>query len=392
MGYLTFIFRHLRKNWVRSGSTASAIAVCIFLFCTLQTFVASLHGFVSQGAARLVTRHNVSLTFRMPNAYEERIAAVPGVKRVAISNYFGGMQDLTKPEDEFPTIAVEADNFLLMYPEYILLESEKKTFLEDQRGCIIGRGLAERLHWKPGDTIQLQSNIPSYLTAKPLDFVISALYQTDQIRYPGTSESVLFFHYKYLYEATGRKAGVATYRVEISDPRQAGVISHDIDSLFENSDTQTHTETEAQYRASAGLLGGNLVPLLNGVALAVMFTILLVTANTMSMTVRERRTEIAVLKTIGFSGRLVLGLVLGEGAVLGAFGAITGLILGRSLVNVLPNVPVIGDLVRDFPKMNIPPAIAAAGIGIGVSLGLVAGLFPAILAYRARITELLRHV
>src|SRR5215467_3096271 len=307
MGFLTFIFTHLRKSWVRSGSTAAAIAVCIFLFCTLQTFVASLNGSLGQGTTRLVTRHNVSFIYRMPNAYEAKIAAIPGVKRVAISNYFGGMQDLSKPQDEFPTVAVETENYLLMYPEYILSASERQTFLDDQHGCILGRALAERLHRKPGDTIQLQSNIPSYRTAQPLDFVISAIYQTDQIRHPGTNDSVLFFHYKYLYEATGRKAGVATYRVEISDPQQAGVISHDIDSLFENSDTQTHTETEAQFRASAGLLGGSLVPLLNGIALAVMFTILLVTANTMSMAIRDRRTEIAVLKTIGFPGRLVLG-------------------------------------------------------------------------------------
>lgn len=392
MRFLPFIFKHLRKNWIRSGSTACAIALCIFLFCTLQTFVASLKGFLGQGTTRLITRHNVSLVFRLPNAYEAQIAAVPGVERVAVSNYFGGMRDLSKPADAFTNFAIEADSFLAMYPEFILAEPERKAFLEDQHGCIIGRALAETFHWKVGDTIQLESNISSYRTARPLDFVISGIYQTDQVRYPGTNESVLFFHYKYLDEATGRKARVSTFRVEIAHPRQAGVISHAIDDLFENSDTQTHTETEAQYRASLGILGGNLIVLLNGIALAVMFTILLVTANTMSMAVRERHTEIAVLKTLGFSNRLVLFLILGESVALGALGAVTGLLLGRSLINVLPNVPVIGDVVRGFPKMNVPPQIGVVGLGIGLSVGLGAGLFPSLLAYRARITELLRHV
>lgn len=315
MRFVPFILKHWRRNWARTGSTAAAIAVCIFLFCTLQTFVASLTGFLSQGSTRLITRNNVSLTFRMPLAYEAQIAAVPGVRRVAISNYFGGMRDINKPEDEFTNFAVEAENFFAMYPEFILPDVEKQSFLSDQHGCVIGRALAEKFSWKVGDAIELESNIASYRTAKPLDLIISGIYRTDQARFPGTNDAILFFHYKYLYEATGRKIGVATYRVEIPEPRQTGTISQAIDSLFENSATQTHTETEAQYRASLGVLGGNLILLLNGIAMTVMFTILLVTANTMSMAIRERRTEIGVLKTLGFGRGLVMSLILGEGEI-----------------------------------------------------------------------------
>ena len=389
MKWMPFILKHLRRNWIRTGSTAAAIAVCIFLFCTLQTFVASLHGSLSQGAVRLVTRNNVSRFVSLPSTYDSRIAGVPGVERVAAANYFGGMRDVNNPDSEFANFAIEAQNFLAMYPEYMLTDAEKKAFLGDQHGCIIGRALAEQFHWKVGDTLQLTSNI--YRNG-PFDFVISAIYRTDQVRYPGTDEEILFFHHKYLDEATGNKAGVRTYRVQIADPRQAGVISHAIDDLFDNSEAETHTETEAQYRASVGVLSGNLVLLLNGIGLAVMFSILLVTANTMSMAVRERHTEIGVLKTLGFSGRLVLWLVLAEGALLGVFGAAIGLLLGRFLIDTLPAFPVIRDLVQLFPKMNVPPAIAAAGMIIGMSLGLVAGLFPSVFAYRARITELLRRV
>jgi putative ABC transport system permease protein len=388
MKWMPFILKHLGRNWIRTGSTAAAIAVCIFLFCTLQTFVASLHGSLNQGAVRLVTSNNVSRFVSLPNTYEERIAAVPGVERVAAANYFGGMRDVNNPDSEFANFAIEAENFLAMYPEYMLTDAEKKAFLGDQHGCIIGRALAEQFHWKVGDTLQLTSNI--YRNG-PFDFVISAIYRTDQVRYPGTDEEILFFHHKYLDETTGNKAGVRTYRVQIANSRQAGVISHAIDDLFENSEAETHTETEAQYRASVGVLSGNLILLLNGIGLAVMFSILLVTANTMSMAVRERHTEIGVLKTLGFSGKLVLWLVLAEGALLGVFGAAIGLLLGRFLIDTLPALPVIGDLVQLFPKMNVPPAIAAAGMIIGISLGLVAGLFPSVFAYRARITELLRR-
>lgn len=389
MKWIPFVLKHLRQNWIRTASTAAAIAICIFLFCTLQTFVVSLHGSLNQGAARLITRNQVSRFYSLPNAYEDHIAAVPGVKRVAAANYFGGMRDVSNPDSEFANFAIEAENFLAMYPEYILTEAEKKAFLGDQHGSIVGRALAEQFNWKAGDALQLTSNI--YRTGKPFEFVISAIYQTDQTRYPGTNESTLFLHYKYLDEMTGRSTGVRTYRVEIADPQEAGVISHAIDDLFENSDAQTHTETEAQYRANAGVLGGNLVLLLNGIGLAVMFTLLLVTANTMSMAVRERRTEIGVLKTLGFPGRLVLGLILAEGVLLGVCGAAVGLLLGRFFIDVLPDVPVIGELVRRFPRMNVPPTIAAVGILIGMSLGLMAGLFPSVFAYRARITELLRQ-
>lgn len=390
MKWLPFILKHLRRNWIRSASTAAAIAVCIFLFCTLQTFVASLRGELSNGVTRLITRHSISRFVSLPQAYEQRIAAVSGVERVAAANYFGGMRDVNNPDSEFENYAIEAENFLAMYPEYMLTDGERKAFLADRHGCIVGRSLAEQFHWRMGETIQLTSNI--YRTGKPYDFVISAIYQTDQVRYPGTDDAALFFHYKYLDEATAGKAGVRTYRIEIAEPRRAGAISHAIDDLFENSGAQTHTETEAQYRASVGVLAGNLVPLLNGIGLAVMFTILLVTANTMSMAVRERHTEIGVLKTLGFPRWLVLWLLLAEGILLGVSGAVVGLLLGRFLIDILPIVPVIGNLVRVFPRMSVPPVIAAGGIFIGMSVGLAAALPSSLFAYRARITELLRRV
>jgi putative ABC transport system permease protein len=264
--------------------------------------------------------------------------------------------------------------------------------MNDLRGCIIGPELAEKFHWKEGDIIQLESIIPPYRIGKPFEFVVDAVFKTDQRRFPGTNEQAMFFHYKYLDEATGRKVGVGMYREEIDDPSHAGVIGQKIDALFENSDTPTHTETEAAFRASFLSLGGNLALLLNGIGLAVMFTILLVTANTMSMAVRERRTEIAVLKTLGFSSALVMALILGEAVSLGAFGGTLGILMGRAMIRALPKIPFIGDAVAGFPNLGMSFQVGSMGMGVALLLGLAAGFIPAFLAYRAKVTELLRQV
>jgi putative ABC transport system permease protein len=392
MKFAPFVLKHLRRNWIRTLSTVMAMALCIFLFCTLQTLITAVTwNLRSSGASRLITRHSVSVIFNLHNSFRDRIAAVPGVKRVTIVNFFGGMRDINKPRDFFPNLAVDAETFLPMYPEYFLTPEQKQRFMGDLRGCLIGPDLAAKFHWKEGDVIQLESIIPPYRIGKPFEFVVSAVYKTDQKRFPGTNDSAMFFHYKYLDEATGRKVGVGMFREEIEDPSQAGVIGKKIDALFENSDTPTHTETEAAFRASFLSLAGNLAVLLNGIALAVMFTILLVTANTMSMAVRERRTEIAVLKTLGFSSALVMALILGEALSLGAFGGTLGIVMGRAMIKALPKIPFIGDAVSGFPNLGLSPGMAAIGMAVALLLGLGAGFVPAFLAYRAKVTELLRQ-
>lgn len=391
MRFLPFILKHLRHNWIRSGSTILAMAVCIFLFATLQTLISVVGGSTkSSGAARLITRHNVSLAFRMPYAYEAQIAALPGVKRVSVANWFGGVRDLSSNRDFFPNFAIEAEAFLPMYPEYHLTAQQQQAFLGDSRGCIIGKDVAEKFHLREGDPLQLQSYMPDYRSGNPFEFIVRGIYATDQTRFPGTSDDMMFFHYKYLDESTGKRGTISTFRVEIADPGKAPEISKTIDALFENSEAQTHTDTEAVYAASFMSLGGKLVLLLNGIGLTVMFTILLVTANTMSMAIRERRREIGVLKTLGFPAGLVLRLVIGEAVTIGAIGGAIGLVLAEFATRLFVRVPMIGDLLKSAANLGLPLSIAALGIGIAAFLGLAAGLVPALLAYRSRITDLLR--
>lgn len=393
MKYLPYVLKHLRRNWIRTGSTVMAMAVCIFLFCTLQTIIAAVNwGLKSASASRLVTRHSISLVYNMPMAYKERIAAIPGVKRVAISNWFGGVLGLPPDFTKFfANFAIEPEDYLAIYPEYVLTDAEKAAFFADRRGAIIGPGLAERFGWSVGSTVQLESTIPPYRIGKPFEFVVRGIYELDEDRYPGTDGRLFFFHHKYLEEAT-RRASAGTFAIEVQEPERAAAVGKAVDAYFENSDVRTKTETEAAFRAGFVSLAGNLALLLNGIGIAVTFTILLVTANTMSMAVRERRTEIAVLKTLGFGSGLVMALILVESLVLGLMGGGLGLALGTAVIGILPKVPLIGDVVRAFPNLGLSPTIAALGFSIAVLLGLAAGLFPALQAYRARITDTLRTV
>ena len=182
MKFAPLILKHLRRNWLRTLSTVLAMAVCIFLICTLQTVVDAVnYGLHLGNASRLVTRHYVSLVYRLPNSYEAKIAAVPGVQSAVIVTWFGG----TYRGDMkyfFPNLAVEPAKFLQIYPEIMLSEDQKQAWFRDGRGCIIGRKLAEKRGWKVGDTFQLESFIPYYRVGKPFDFVIDGIFDTDIVK------------------------------------------------------------------------------------------------------------------------------------------------------------------------------------------------------------------
>lgn len=394
MKFLPYMLKHLRRNWIRTSTTILGMAVCVFLFCVLQTMVQALNWAIESGnASRLVTRHAVGLTQSLPTTYKARIAAIPGVKHVAKANWFGGYMGSTPDfKNFFPNFAVDADEYFAMYSEYALTPEEKQAFMSDRRGCIVGIDTAKKFGWKPGSTFQLESSIPPYRVGKPYEFIVRGVYTVDRVKHPGSDATSMFFHYEYLAETTGHRAGAGTYSLEISDPSQAASVSKAIDAQFENSTAQTKTETEAAFIAGFINLAGNLVLLLNLIGTAVAFTILFVTANTMSMAVRERRKEIGVLKTLGFSSRLVMGLVLGEAVLIGILGGAIGLLLGRSMISILPELPMIGAAVAGFPNLGLSMTVAGLGFGFALLLSMAAGFFPALSAFRSRITDMLRTV
>jgi putative ABC transport system permease protein len=410
MKYIPFVIKHLRRNWVRTGSTVVAMAVCIFLLCTLRSVLAEVDGMLAASSAnRLVTRHSVSLTFNLPIAYESRIQSVSGVKRVAKTVWFGGSLPAKKEgqadagsdsttdwSNFFNNLAVDAENYFAMYPELVIPPDQWQSFRETRSGCVIGSKLAKKFNWKVGDKFFLESFIPPYRRRSgPFEFVVSGIYDADLAKFPGTDVNTMYFHYDYLKEGVApRDIGVGTFMVEINDGDQAATMGKSIDVLFENSSATSITETEQAFKAGFIDMAGNLAFLLNGIGLAVAFTILLVTANTMSMAVRERRTEIGVLKTLGFSSAHVMGFVVGEALLLGVLGGALGVFGSQALLYGMSHTPGVADILAGIglSGLDLKPEVATLGFFIAVVLGLFAGLVPAVSAYRARITDILRTV
>jgi putative ABC transport system permease protein len=401
--FLPFVLKHLAATWVRTASTTISMALCVFLFCTLQSVLTHLDGFIEgRSPRRIVTRNAMSLIGVVPITHGPRIAGVPGVTRVSPLIAFGGVLMARKEgrvdpgasgETDWTTVfqnlAVEAEPFFAMNPEYMVSPDQFRDFTNDLQGCVIGGELGAKFGWEIGDRFFLQSFIPGLRKKSgPFEFVVRGFVDTDLRRYPGTETNQMFFHFKYLSESLGGLAQTQFFMVEIDDPARTAEISAAIDAIFENSGDETYTETESAFSANFISMVGDLGALVNGIGLAVCFTILLVTANTMSMAVRERRREIAVLKTVGFGSAQVMGLILAEALMLGAVGGALGVGGALWAISALNRAP--GQTVLGFSHLVLTPEVALFGVAVAVGLGLCAGFLPAWGAYRARVTEMLR--
>lgn len=402
MKFLPFVLRHLWRNPIRSASTVTAIALCVLLLCTLQSVIGRLDRVVeTRSPRRLITRNAVSPMYVLPPTYGPQIRRVPGVRQVALATMFGGLLPVRRQAraDEsgsadwvngFQNIAVEAELYFAINPELQVAPDEFRAFLGDLRGCVIGRQLAAKFGWKLGDRFHLES-FASLLRrpAGPFEFVIRGFIDPAP-EHPDAETNIMVFHFKYLDAGLDGQAPAGLYVVELVDPARGGEVASAIDALFENAERQTLTETERAATAELMTLFGDLGAVVNGIGLAVCFTILLVSANTMSMAVRERRTEIAVLKTLGFTSVQVMLLVVAEAVSLGALGGalgVGGALALLALVNGTSGASWFG--VSGF---SLQPSVALAGFGLALAIGFAAGLAPASGAYRARVTEMLRSV
>jgi len=405
MKFLPFVFKHLRATWVRTASTIISMALCVFLFCTLQTVLAHFDDFIrGRSPRRLVTRNAMSIISVIPLTHGPRIAKVPGVTRVSAAIAFGGVlparregkSDSGKAGETdwttvFQNIAIDAEPYLAMNPELELAPDERREFMNDLRGCVIGRQLATKFGWKIGDHFFLQSFIPGLRKKSgPFEFIVRGFIDTDLRKFPGTETNLMLFHFKYLLESLENIDQTQFFMVEIEDPARGAEIAASIDALFENSGEETLTESEQAFSAGFISLIGDLSVLINGIGLAVCFTILLVTANTMSMAVRERRKEIAVLKTVGFGSGQVMGLIVSEALVLGLAGGLLGILGTEVALQVMNSTP--GQTLLAISYLELQAAVALKGLSVALGLGLAAGLLPAWGAYRARITDMLRTV
>src|ERR1044071_5672788 len=386
MKFLHLIWSNLQRKKLRTGLTLVSIIVAFVLFGLLCATKQALVGGVSlAGANRLVVRHKVSLIQSLPASYKERMERIPGVAAATHQTWFGGVFQ-QEPKSFFMQNPVEPEEFLNMHPEMVLAPEQKKAWLETRTGAIVGRKTAERFHWKIGDKVPIFTPIWRKAdNSQTWEFDMVGIYDGKE---KTTDTMSFFFRYDYFDEArAGAKGQVGWYTVRVKDPARAGDIAKLVDDEFANSDAETKTEPEADFVQSWAKQVGNIALITASILGAVFFTILLVTGNTISQTVRERTGELGVLKAVGFTNKQVLWMVLAESGALALLGGGVGLGLGCLIV------PVVGKgLATMLPLFSFPTRDLLIGIGICVCLGVATGVFPALAAMRLRVADALRKM
>src|SRR3954463_4272688 len=328
MKFVGLILKSATRSKRRTALTMMSVAVAVFLFAALR---AILGGFDAVSAAssstRVVTIRSTSMIFSMPTSHLEAIRSTPGIEDVTFANWFGGIYK--DPKNFFGQFAVDPESYLRMYPEIVLTPDERKAFIDDRTGCIVGSGLAKKYGFNVGDKLTLQVGIPTY-GSRDFDFTIRGIYKSSGAAVDNQS---MMFQWKYADERSTPKGQIGWLVSKVDNPDRATQIAGAIDAKFENSPYETKTQTEQAFSASFASMLGNLNLLLGSVALAVVLTTLFVAGNTMAMSVRERTTEIAVMRTLGFPATTIFVLVVGEGLVVSIIGGAAGAALSRLGLN-----------------------------------------------------------
>jgi putative ABC transport system permease protein len=314
----------------------------------------------------------------------EQIRGTPGVSNAAYATWFGGIyQD---PKNFFGQFAIDPVDYLSLFPEYIVSEEHRTAFENTRVGALVGIKLMERFEWEVGDRVPIRPTFwrPRDDGPEVYEFEIVGTYSGAA---PNVDETQFFFHYDYLKERTGDIGQIGWYSVGIENPEQADQVALAIDRMFANSPAETKTSTEKAFMQGFAKQIGDTGAILSAIVSIVFFVILLIVGNTMAQSVRERISELGVLKTLGFTDGAVLALVLGESLLLAVLGGLIGLVL------FLFFVPGLRPMVENFlPVFYLPGWGIALGIAFAVLLGLASGLIPAWTAMRLQIVQALRRV
>jgi putative ABC transport system permease protein len=382
MKFSALVFANLLRKKVRLVLTIGSFAVALFLFAFLAVVRDAFgRGTDVAGADRLVIINRTSIINTIPLSYRDKILRIPGVKSITHNNWFGGIYQDEK--NFFPQFVIDPENQRQVFPELIVSDAQWNAFLKDRQGAIVGARTAERFHWKIGDRIPIKTTIWG---GGAWDFNIAGIYHGKD---PKDDETQFWFQWDYFQEKVPERirGQVGWYVLRLDNPEDSVRISKSIDSEFANSPYETKTETESAFAASWVKQFGNIQFLIVTIGTVVFITLLLVTGNTMAISVRERTSELAVLKAIGFSGRAVLFFVLAESVVIALVGGALG--LGLAFLAVPALAKALNGLL---PSLILAPSMLLIGMVFAVFVGLASGLLPGLTVMRMRVVNALRRV
>jgi putative ABC transport system permease protein len=377
MGALAFIWKNITRNRRRTVLTILSIALSLFLLSTLMTVLTELGRESPDGDQhlRLVVRRASSLGDPLPESYLDKLKRVPGVRMVHTLSWFGGLY--VDERNFFANFGCDPETLFPMFNENRLPPEQLSAFKKERTAAVAGRKLAERFKWRLGDKITLLGTIYPV----DLEFTLRGIYT-------GLDETAFFFHHAYLDEALGRTGKVGTFWLKAASAAEVPVIAERVDAMFKNSDAETKTETERAFQLGFVAMLGNIKTLISSISSVVVFTILLVTANTMAMSIRERAREIAILKTLGFTRRRLLGLLVAESAAIALAGGLLGTLGARlfySLVDVWKHTQGF------FPIFVVEPETITIGLLLSVLIGVTSAAVPAYRVSRQTIAHALRR-
>lgn len=379
MKFSRIILANLFRKKVRLLLTIGSFAVALFLFAFLGVVRDAFSRNDLASADRLVIINRTSIINPIPLSYRDKILRIPGVKAVTHNNWFGGTY--IDEKNFFPQFVIDPENQRKVVPELIVPDDQWNAFLKDREGAIVGARTMERFHWKIGDRIPIKTTMWG-----SWEFNIDGVYHGKR---PGDDETQFWFQWDYFEERVPQtfKGQIGWYVVKVDNPDDAPRIAKAIDAEFANSPNETKTETESTFAAGWVKQFGNIKFLIVTIGAVVFFTLLLVTGNTMAISVRERTGELAVLKAIGFSDRKVLAFVLGESLVIAVVGGLLG--LGLALVAV----PLLSRALTGLvPVLFLSPTILLFGFVAALFVGFISGFLPGLGAMRMRVVNALRRV
>jgi len=382
MKFGSLILANLLRKKVRLALTVGSFAVALFLFAFLAVVRDAFgRGANVAGADRLIVINKTSIINPIPLSYRDRILRIPGVKSITHNNWFGGVY-----QDErnfFPQFVIDPENQREVIHELKVPDDQWNAFLKDRQGAIAGARTAERFHWKIGNRIPIKT---TFFGDTSWEFNLDGIYHGEK---PQDDETQFWLQWDYYEEKVPQqyKGNIGWYVLRLESPDQAVRVAKAIDSEFANSPYETRTETESAFAANWVKQFGNIQFLILTIGAVVFFTLLLVTGNTMAISVRERTSELAVFKAIGFSDRSILFFVLAESLAIALLGGLLGLAVALAFV------PVVARMLNGMlPVLILSPAILGAGLLVAVIVGLVSGLLPGLGAMRLRVVNALRRV